>query len=335
MTWKPGIECSVYALPQSTQPKEKTMKGLVIKNTGSWVTVRLEDSSTVNCKMRGVLRLKGLRCTNPVAVGDIVQVEDKGGDAPVVGAIEPRKNYIIRRASNLSTECQIIAANLDQAVLVATLTNPETSTTFIDRFLATAEAYQVPAVLAFNKIDLLTTDALRLQQQELKALYESIGYPVITMSAATGEGADEMRNLLADKISLLSGNSGVGKSSIINLLVPDAQVRVGDVSHTHHKGMHTTTFSELLDLPSGGAIIDTPGVKAFGTIDFERAEVAHYFPEIFKISADCRFNNCTHTHEPGCAVLQAVENGDIAHSRFMSYLSILDEDPNNKYRKPF
>lgn len=311
------------------------MKGLVIKNTGSWVTVRLEDGSTVNCKMRGVLRLKGLRCTNPVAVGDIVQVEDKGSDAPVVGAIEPRKNYIIRRASNLSKEFQIIASNLDQAVLVATLTNPETSTTFIDRFLATAEAYQVPAVLAFNKIDLLTTDALRLQQQELKALYESIGYPVITMSAVTGEGADELRAHLADKISLLSGNSGVGKSSIINLLVPDAQVRVGDVSHTHHKGMHTTTFSELLDLPSGGAIIDTPGVKAFGTIDFERAEVAHYFPEIFKISADCRFNNCTHTHEPGCAVLEAVENGDIAHSRFMSYLSILDEDPNNKYRKPF
>ena len=311
------------------------MKGLVIKNTGSWVTVRLDDGTTVNCKMRGVFRLKGLRCTNPVAVGDIVQVEDKGGDAPVVGAIEPRRNYIIRRASNLSKEFQIIAANLDQAVLVATLTNPETSTTFIDRFLATAEAYQVPAVLTFNKIDLLDTDEWRGQLDALKALYESIGYPVVTMSAATGEGADALRNQLAGKMSLLSGNSGVGKSSIINLLVPDAHVKVGDVSQTHHKGMHTTTFSELLDLPGGGAIIDTPGVKAFGTIDFERAEVAHYFPEIFRISDNCRFNNCTHTHEPGCAVLDAVERGDIAMSRFTSYLSILDEDPNNKYRKPF
>ena len=311
------------------------MKGLVIKNTGSWVTVRLDDGNTVNCKMRGVLRLKGLRCTNPVAVGDIVQVEDKGGDAPVVGAIEPRKNYIIRRASNLSKEFQIIASNLDQAVLVATLTNPETSTTFIDRFLATAEAYQVPAVLAFNKVDLLNSNEWRQQLDELKALYERIGYPVITMSAATGEGTDALREQLAGKMSLLSGNSGVGKSSIINLLVPDAHVRVGDVSQTHHKGMHTTTFSELLDLPGGGAIIDTPGVKAFGTIDFERAQVAHYFPEIFKISADCRFNNCTHTHEPGCAVLTAVEQGEIAPSRYQSYLSILDEDPNNKYRKPF
>lgn len=311
------------------------MKGLVIKNTGSWVTVRLDDGNTVNCKMRGVFRLKGLRCTNPVAVGDIVQVEDKGGDAPVVGAVEPRKNYIIRRASNLSKEFQIIAANLDQAVLVVTLTNPVTSTIFIDRFLATAEAYQVPAVLAFNKVDLLTTDELRQQLEELKALYEGIGYPVITMSAATGDGADSLRELLAGKMSLLSGNSGVGKSSIINLMVPDAHVRVGDVSQAHHKGMHTTTFSELLDLPGGGAIIDTPGVKAFGTIDFERAQVAHYFPEIFNASSECRFNNCTHTHEPGCAVLDAVERGDISSSRYASYMSILEEDPNNKYRKPF
>ena len=311
------------------------MKGLVIKNTGSWVTVRVDEGKTVNCKMRGVLRLKGMRCTNPVAVGDIVTVQDKGGDAPVVAAIEPRKNYIIRRASNLSKEFQIIAANLDQAVLVVTLVHPETSTTFIDRFLATAEAYQVPAVLAFNKIDLLVTEESRQYLDVMRQMYESIGYPVITMSAATGEGADALREILTRKMSLLSGNSGVGKSSIINLLVPEAHVRVGDVSHTHHKGMHTTTFSELLDLPGGGSIIDTPGVKAFGTIDFEKAQVAHYFPEIFKISTDCRFNNCTHTHEPGCAVLDAVERGDIASSRFASYLSILDEDPNNKYRKPF
>ena len=299
------------------------------------MTVRLDDGNTVNCKMRGVLRLKGLRCTNPVAVGDIVQVEDKGGDAPVVGAIEPRRNYIIRRASNLSKEFQIIAANLDQAVLVVTLFNPETSTTFIDRFLATAEAYQVPAVLAFNKVDLLTTDEMRQQLTDLKALYERIGYPVVAMSASSGEGTEQLREILSGKMSLLSGNSGVGKSSIINLLIPDAHVRVGDVSHTHHKGMHTTTFSELLDLPGGGALIDTPGVKAFGTIDFERAEVAHYFPEIFRISHNCRFNNCTHTHEPGCAVLAAVEQGDISRSRFISYMSILDEDPDNKYRKPF
>ena len=311
------------------------MTGLVIKNTGSWVTVRLDDGETVNCRMRGVLRLKGLRCTNPVAVGDVVDIEEHSGDSPVVADIQPRKNYIIRRASNLSKEFQIIAANLDQAVLVATIFNPETSTTFIDRFLATAEAYQVPAVLVFNKIDLLITEESRQYLDELKVMYENIGYRVITMSAATGENADALRAMLAGKVSLLSGNSGVGKSSIINLLVPEAHVRVGDVSHTHHKGMHTTTFSELLDLPGGAAIIDTPGVKAFGTIDFERAEVAHYFPEIFRISDNCRFNNCTHTHEPGCAVLQAVESGEIAYSRFMSYLSILDEDPDNKYRKPF
>lgn len=310
------------------------MQGLVIKNTGSWVTVRLDNGDTVNCKMRGVFRLKGMRCTNPVAVGDRVHIQDKGDDAPVVSQIDPRKNYIIRRSSNLSKEFQIIAANLDQALLIVTLIHPETSTTFIDRFLATAQAYQVPATLVFNKVDLLNTPELIAQLEDLKSIYEHIGYPVLIMSTVTGQGTEQLKSMLADKVTLLSGNSGVGKSSIINLLVPDAHVRVGDVSRAHHKGMHTTTFSELLDLPGGGAIIDTPGVKAFGTIDFERAEVAHYFPEIFRISDDCRFNNCTHTHEPGCAVLDAVGRGEIAASRYQSYMSILDED-SDKYRKPF
>ena len=216
MNWTPGNKVHrAEALPQPLND-QKRMKGLVIKNTGSWVTVRLEDGSIVNCKMRGVLRLRGMRCTNPVAVGDIVQVEDKGGDAPVVGDIETRRNYIIRRASNLSKEFQIIASNLDLAVLVATIIHPETSTTFIDRFLATAEAYQVPAALAFNKVDLLITEESRQYLEELKQMYESIGYPVVAMSAATGEGADSLRELLAGKMSLLSGNSGVGKSSIID-----------------------------------------------------------------------------------------------------------------------
>jgi len=311
------------------------MRGLVIKNTGSWVTVRLDDGGTVNCKMRGTLRLKGLRCTNPVAVGDLVQVEQRVGDTWVVAAVDERRNYIIRRASNLSKEFQIIAANLDQAVLVATLRDPVTSTTFIDRFLATAEAYQVPALLAINKVDLLQDDEDKELLDAVCQLYRYIGYPVVAFSAATGEGFDDLQKALVGKTSLLSGNSGVGKSSIINRLVPGADLRVGDVSHAHHKGMHTTTFSELLDLPSGGAIIDTPGVKAFGTIDFERAQVAHYFPEIFATSRECRFNNCTHTHEPGCAVLSAVEDHRIAQSRYASYLSILDEDPDNKYRKGY
>ena len=275
------------------------MKGLVIKNTGSWYLVRNESDEMVPCKIKGNLRLKGYRCTNPVAVGDRVDYELKTDGTAMIKSIEARQNYIIRRASNLSKEFQILASNLSQTVLVATLVNPETSTTFIDRFLATAMAYRVPAILAFNKIDLLTADDDRALLDAVAYLYRSIGYPVHLVSAKTGEGIDELREALTDKVTLFSGNSGVGKSSIINALVPEAQLRVGDVSASHHTGMHTTTFSEMLDMPQGGAIIDTPGVKGFGTIDFERAEVAHYFPEIFKVSADCRFGNCTHTHEPG------------------------------------
>ena len=309
------------------------MKGLVIKNTGSWYVVRTGDGEQVNCKIKGNLRLRGFRCTNPVAVGDVVRLEPKPDGTAMITSIDERRNYIIRRASNLSKEFQIIASNLDQAVLVVSLANPVTNTTFIDRFLATAMAYRVPSLLVVNKVDLLTADDDRMLLDAVRRLYESIGYTVLATSTVTGEGVDALRLSLQGKMSLFSGNSGVGKSSLINCLVPGAGLRVGDVSAVHHTGMHTTTFSEMLDLAGGGAIIDTPGVKGFGTIDFERAEVAHYFPEIFEVGKECRFNNCTHTHEPGCAVLRAVEQCLISQSRYASYLSIITDDPSEKYRK--
>lgn len=309
------------------------MKGLVIKNTGSWYVVRTGDGEQVNCKIKGNLRLRGFRCTNPVAVGDVVRLEPKPDGTAMITSIDERRNYIIRRASNLSKEFQIIASNLDQAVLVVSLANPVTNTTFIDRFLATAMAYRVPSLLVINKVDLLTADDDCMLLDAVRRLYESIGYTVLATSTVTGEGVDALRLSLQGKMSLFSGNSGVGKSSLINCLVPGAGLRVGDVSAVHHTGMHTTTFSEMLDLAGGGAIIDTPGVKGFGTIDFERAEVAHYFPEIFEVGKECRFNNCTHTHEPGCAVLRAVEQSRISQSRYASYLSIITDDPSDKYRK--
>lgn len=311
------------------------MKGLVIKNTGSWYEVRTPEGGTVSCKIKGNLRLKGFRCTNPVAVGDEVTLDPKPDGTAFITGIGERRNYIIRRASNLSKEFQIIAANLDQAVLVVTLANPVTNTTFIDRFLATAMAYSVPAVLVINKVDLLNADEDSELLEAFAYLYESIGYKVIFTSTLTRKGMDELKNALAGKTTLLSGNSGVGKTSIINAMIPDAGLRVGDVSQAHHTGMHTTTFSEMLDLPGGGCLIDTPGVKGFGTIDFERAQVAHYFPEIFKASAGCRYNNCTHTHEPHCAVREAVEDSRISQSRYASYLSIMGDEDNDKYRKPF
>lgn len=312
-------------------------QGLVIKNTGSWYIVRCVDGSELNCKIKGNLRLKGFRCTNPVAVGDMVKLELKEDGTAFIVSIEPRHNYIIRRASNLSREFQILAANLDLAVLVVTLVNPETSTVFIDRFLATAEAYNIPVLIVFNKIDLLQTREDRELLDAVVYLYRSIGYDVVAMSATTQVGVEGLRTKLHGKTSLFGGNSGVGKSSIINLLVPDAKLRVGDISEVHHTGMHTTTFSEMLDIPGNdaGHIIDTPGVKGFGTIDFEKSEVAHYFPEIFKVSKDCRYNNCTHTHEPGCAVREAIEKNLISQSRYTSYLSIIDDSNPDKYRKPF
>ncbi len=311
------------------------MTGTVIRTTGSWYVVR-SDSRVVNCKIKGNFRLKGFRCTNPVAVGDVVEVEVRDDGSAFITGIATRKNYIIRRASNLSKEFQIIAANVDQALLVVSLVNPVTNTTFIDRFLATAEAYSVPSVLVINKIDLLADDDGRDLLSAVAHLYDYVGYPVVRVSTVTGEGIEDLRTITAGKVSLLSGNSGVGKSSIINSLIPGLGLRVGEVSDVHHTGMHTTTFSEMLTIPGGGGqLIDTPGVKGFGTIDLERTEVAHYFPEIFRASQGCRYGNCTHTHEPGCAVLQAVERHEISRSRYASYLSILDEENSGKYRKAF
>ena len=303
------------------------MKGLVVKNTGSWYTVRTDDGQLLDCKVKGNFRLKGIRTTNPVAVGDRVEVNEEGW----IVNIEDRRNYIIRKSINLSKQSHIIAANVDQAFLIVTVANPQTSTTFIDRFLASAEAYRVPVVLIFNKTDLLDEDALRYQQAVVN-LYETIGYECRQISAETGEGVDELHAMLDGKITLLSGNSGVGKSTLINRLVPGANLRTAEISDAHNTGMHTTTFSEMIEL-SSGYLIDTPGIKGFGTFDMEPEEITSYFKDIFHFSKDCRFSNCTHTHEPGCAVLKAVEEHYIAESRYQSYLSMLDDKEEGKYRE--
>ncbi len=313
------------------------MEGLVIRNTGSHYVVAPDDGSAeINCKIKGNFRIKGIRTTNPVAVGDRVTVGEPAPDGTAyITAIAPRRNYIIRRASNLSKEAHIIAANVDRAMLVATLAHPTTSTNFIDRFLATASAYDVPAILVINKVDLLADEEDRELLDAVVYLYSSIGYEVATVSAKTGVGMDRLRELLHDRITLVSGNSGVGKTTLINELIPGLDLRTAEISAVHDQGMHTTTFSELFRLPGGGAIIDTPGVRGFGTIDFDKYEVAHYFPELFEESKHCRFGNCTHTHEPGCAVLRAIDEGRIAQSRYASYLSILDDATEGKYRKPY
>ncbi len=325
------------------------MKGLVVKNTGSWYTVLTDDGQLLDCKVKGNFRLKGIRTTNPVAVGDRVTITQhtttvtpntQRAGAPWITAIDDRRNYIIRKSINLSKQSHILAANVDQAMLVVTVVKPETSTTFIDRFLASAEAYRVPVILVFNKTDILDAEWLHYQQM-MAGLYSGLGYECRQVSAESGDGVDDLRPLLEGKITLLSGNSGVGKSTLINRLVPGANLRTADISDAHQSGQHTTTFSEMIPLhPSTTThhpsfLIDTPGIKGFGTFDMEPEEITSYFREIFEFSKQCRFSDCTHTHEPGCAVLQAVENHYIAQSRYQSYLSMLDDKDENRYREAY
>ncbi|MBQ4394827.1 MAG: ribosome small subunit-dependent GTPase A [Paludibacteraceae bacterium] len=305
------------------------MRGLVIKSTGSSYIVMLDDGMSVECHIKGNFRIRGIRSTNPVAVGDFVEVQTLPDGTNWIVEIKERRNYIIRRSTNLSKESHILAANIDQVALIVTVNHPVTSTTFIDRFLATCEAYRVRALIIFNKIDLFSEEELT-QMEELRALYESIGYETVELSAISLQSS-EITPLLAGKTTLLSGNSGVGKSTLLNALFGREMTRTGKISDAHDKGMHTTTFSEMYFLPDG-AIIDTPGIKGFGSVDMQKEEVSHYFPEIFRISQECRFSNCTHTNEPGCAVEEAVVRGEIAVSRYESYLSLLGDCDESKYR---
>ena len=302
--------------------------GLVLKSTGSWYEV-LSEGECLQCRIRGKLRLKGVRSTNPVVVGDWVRFETDEQGGYVISAIEPRRNYIIRRASNLSKESHIIAANVDQALLVVTLFSPQTAMEFVDRFLVTCEAYKVPVTILLAKIDLARQHPEAVE--EFHSIYESAGYRIVEVSATEGEGVDQVRELLRGKTTLLSGNSGVGKSTLVAAVEPGLDIKTGEISQSHHKGKHTTTFSTMYPLAEGGYIIDTPGIKGFGLIDIDDAELAHYFPEMMRFLPDCRFYNCSHTHEPGCAVVEAVKRGEIAYPRYESYLKIMDED--DKYRK--
>jgi ribosome biogenesis GTPase len=298
------------------------MQGLITKSTGSWYQVQTADKQRLDCRIKGKFRIKGITTTNPLAVGDVVDfdMEPEQGTG-VITNLHQRKNYIIRKSINLSRQAQIIAANLDQALLVVTLASPRTSLGFIDRFLVTAEAYSIPAGLVFNKLDLFSDEGLEVLA-DYKAIYEHIGYPCFEVSAIEGTHIDQVQALLKDKVTLFSGHSGVGKSSLINALLPDLRLRTTEISEWHDKGMHTTTFAEMYELPQGGFIIDTPGIRELGVIDIAPQELGHFFPEMRERLNTCRFNNCRHINEPGCTVLEAVEEGNIALSRYESYLSI-------------
>jgi len=307
------------------------MKGLVVKNTGSWYQVKTEDGELFECRIKGHFRMQEIRSTNPIAVGDNVEFDKNVDGTAMIHTICDRRNYIVRRSSNLSKQFQILASNLDLVALLVTVNYPETSLVFIDRFLATAEAYRVPACIVFNKIDRYSADEIEYVDA-LVNLYTSLEYPTFKISAKHSDNIEELMHFLSGKTTLFSGNSGVGKSTLINAIAPNSLAKTGDISSYHNKGMHTTTFSEMFELLSGGHIIDTPGIKGFGTIDMEEAEIGHYFKEIFAASSNCKFANCTHVHEPGCAVQQAVENHSISTSRYQSYLSVLKDCDEGKYR---
>lgn len=311
-------------------------EGLVIKSTGSWYTVEDENGDNFECKIKGKFRMKGIKSTNPVAVGDRVgftvqdiSADEKEGQIGMITAIRDRKNYIVRRSINLSKQSHIMAANIDQAVLVATLEYPVTTSTFIDRYLASAEAYRIPVLIVFNKVDRYN-EKQNLELETLKNTYENIGYKCLTTSAKESIGLDELKAALKDKTNVINGHSGVGKSTLINILQPGLDLKTMEISDSHKTGKHTTTYSELFKLKFGGYIIDTPGIKAFGMLGMEPWEISHYFIEIFKISENCQYNNCSHTHEPGCAVKSAVENGEIAKTRFVSYLGLLEVDDKHR-----
>lgn len=307
------------------------MEGLVIRNTGNIYQVRNAEGEDISCQVKGNFRLKGIRSTSPVVVGDRVQVDLNSDGSAYITDIEERKNYIIRRASNLSKHSHILAANIDQALLFYTLHSPVTTTVFIDRFMVTAEAYRVPVCIVFNKTDLYDEEDTSYLNALIN-LYTTIGYRCVKTSVLKKEGIDVLKDTTKNKITLLAGHSGVGKSSIINELQKEVSVKVGAISDHHHKGKHTTTFSEMIELKTGGFLIDTPGIKGFGTIDMTKSEVSHYFPEIFKISSKCRYNSCLHINEPDCAVIKAVDDHYISESRYRSYINIMEDIKDEKYR---